>query len=103
MTSALNIIRRSLLSEKNSERTIPDQPAKRFMYSFEVDIRANKKELRTAFIEAFGLKPEGILGLRTLIRHGKPKRRGRMKMGWRPDRKVAYLTLNTEIPDLQHG
>ncbi|MDR1038700.1 MAG: 50S ribosomal protein L23 [Deltaproteobacteria bacterium] len=100
MSERLNIIKRLLLSEKNSDRD-PDDMSGRQIYAFEVDIRANKIEIKKAFIEAFNLKPETILGLNTAIMPGKPKRRGRGRMGWRPDRKKAILTVSAEIPELQ--
>ncbi|MDR1036975.1 MAG: 50S ribosomal protein L23 [Deltaproteobacteria bacterium] len=100
-TSRLNIIRRRLVSEKSGDSAAEDAAKGRFLYVFEVDIRANKIEIRKAFQEAFDITHRDILGLRTLIRHGKPKRRGRFRKGWRPDRKVAYLSVKGEIKTLQ--
>ncbi|MDR1079496.1 MAG: 50S ribosomal protein L23 [Deltaproteobacteria bacterium] len=103
MSTRLNIIRRLLVSEKHSERAAEDSasPSGPRLYVFEVDIRANKIEIKLAFMEAFELQAGDIRGLRTLIRPGKPKRRGRMRKGWRPDRKLAFLTVNRDIYQIQ--
>jgi large subunit ribosomal protein L23 len=96
MSFRLNIIRRRLLTEKNAE-SAEDQKK---VYVFEVDIKANKIQIRKALEEAFQLKGK-IDKVRTAIRPGKKKRRGRHRAGYGPDRKKAILTLkrNVEIPD----
>jgi large subunit ribosomal protein L23 len=101
MTERLNIIRRHLFSEKNSQQAQDDSPDSLKVYVFEVDIRANKVEIKKALMEAFGLKPGEILGLNTAIRPGKPKRRGRFRPGVSPDRKKAILRTSRIIEELK--
>jgi large subunit ribosomal protein L23 len=103
MSSRLAIIRRVLLSEKNAQRTSDETAGGPKTYAFEVDIRANKIEIKKALMEAFALKPDQIVGLRTAIRPGKPKRRGRMRQGWSPDRKKAILSVKSTIEQLKQG
>ncbi|MDR2611939.1 MAG: 50S ribosomal protein L23 [Deltaproteobacteria bacterium] len=103
MSARLNIIRRVLLSEKNTDRSQEDDRDGRRVYAFEVDIAANKVEIKKALMEAFNLEPGAVLGLNTSIRPGKPKKRGRARRGHSPDRKKAILTVSREIPELQQG
>jgi large subunit ribosomal protein L23 len=125
MKADLSIIRRLVLTEKNADRRREeaeraerlarakdskdkdkekDESKKRlWRYAFEVDIKANKVEIKKALLEAFNLKPKAVTSLTTLIMPGKPKRRGRMRRGWTSDRKRAVLTTKVEITELQQG
>ena len=58
-------------------------------YTFLVDRRANKIEVKTAVEKLFNVKVEKI---RTFNRKGK-KRRVRYKIGKTPDKKYAIVTL----------
>jgi len=62
-------------------------------FVFEVDPRANKREIKNAVEKLFGVT---VLKVRTAILYGKPKttfmRAGRFT-GRRSDRKKAYVTL----------
>lgn len=58
-------------------------------YTFEVDPRANKTEVRQAIEAIFGVK---VVRVNTQNRKGKLKRTGWV-MGKRPDRKRAMVTL----------
>ncbi|MGI6452861.1 MAG: 50S ribosomal protein L23 [Syntrophomonadaceae bacterium] len=58
-------------------------------YTFIVDKKANKTEIKNAVENIFDVKVEAV---RTLIMKGKPKRVGRF-LGKKPDRKKAIITL----------
>ncbi len=58
-------------------------------YTFVVDKRANKTEIKNAIQAIFNVKVEKV---NTMIIKGKPKRMGRFE-GKRPDRKKAVVTL----------
>jgi large subunit ribosomal protein L23 len=58
-------------------------------YTFEVDKRANKTQIRQAIEEIFDVK---VTGVNTLNRQGKRKRRG-LIVGKRPDTKRAIVTV----------
>lgn len=58
-------------------------------YTFEVDPRSNKEEIRDAIEEVFGVK---VVRVNTMNRKGKTKRTG-YKLGKRKDVKRAVVTL----------
>jgi large subunit ribosomal protein L23 len=58
-------------------------------YTFEVDRRANKVEIREAVEEIFNVH---VIKVNTLWRRGKQRRRGQ-SVGRTPDRKKAIVTL----------
>ncbi|MEQ8176156.1 MAG: 50S ribosomal protein L23 [Syntrophomonadaceae bacterium] len=58
-------------------------------YTFLVDKKANKTEIKSAIESIFKVKVENV---NTMIIKGKPKRMGRFE-GKRPDRKKAVVTL----------
>lgn len=58
-------------------------------YTFVVDKKANKTEIKNAIQNIFNVKVEKV---NTMIIKGKPKRMGRYE-GKRPDRKKAIVTL----------
>lgn len=58
-------------------------------YTFVVDKRANKTEIKQAISEIFDVR---VLQVNTINRKGKLKRTG-WKMGKRPDTKRALITL----------
>ncbi len=60
-------------------------------YTFRVDKRASKTEIRQAVESIFGV---GVVRVNTLNRPGKRKRnRGTFTMGRQPHRKHAFVTL----------
>lgn len=61
-------------------------------YAFRVAVIATKSDIKKAVEELFNVR---VVGVRTLIRHGK-ERRFRQKMGTMPDWKKAVVTLNEE-------
>ena len=89
MKNAYDIIKRPVLTEKAYEG-IEDK-----RYVFEVDIHANKAEIKKAIETVFaddGVKVEKVNTLRTI---GKIKRQGRTQ-GRTPETKKAYVTLKKD-------
>ncbi len=58
-------------------------------YVFEVDLRANKNQIKEAIQVAFSVR---VVDVNTMVMKGKPKRFGR-KVTNRPDWKKAIVTL----------
>jgi large subunit ribosomal protein L23 len=84
MKDARAVVRRALITEKGSVlRERANQ------YAFEVDLEANKIEIRRAVEAIFKVKVDEV---RTQRMHGKAKRLGR-SVGRRPDWKRAIVTL----------
>ena len=78
------IIRRPLITEKsNIHRELTET------YAFEVDMRANKIEVKQAVEAMFKVK---VADVRIARMHGKERRQGRY-VGHRPDWKKAYVRL----------
>ena len=89
MKNAYDIIKRPVLTEKAYEG-IEDK-----RYVFEVDVHANKAEIKAAIETVFaddGVKVEKVNTLRTI---GKIKRQGRTQ-GRTPETKKAYVTLKKD-------
>ena len=89
MKNAYDIIKRPVLTEKAYEG-IEDK-----RYVFEVDVHANKSEIKAAIETVFaddGVKVEKVNTLRTI---GKIKRQGRTQ-GRTPETKKAYVTLKKD-------
>ncbi len=77
------VLLRPIITEKTTVLTGLDK------YVFEVDIRANKNQVKEAIQTAFSVR---VAEVNTLIMKGKPKRFGR-KVTKRPDWKKAIVTL----------
>ena len=87
MKNPHDIIRRPVLTEK-AYAGIADKK-----YIFEVDIHANKTEIKQALETVFdGVKVESVNTMRTI---GKIKRQGRTA-GRTPEVKKAYVTLTKD-------
>ncbi len=89
MKNPYDIIKRPVLTEKAYEG-IEDK-----RYVFEVDIHANKAEIKAAIETVFaddGVKVDKVNTLRTI---GKIKRQGRTQ-GRTPETKKAYVTLKKD-------
>jgi large subunit ribosomal protein L23 len=86
MKNAHDIILKPVLTEQSYEQI----PLKK--YTFLVDPRANKTQIRNAIEEIFGVKVEKI---NTLNRQGKLKRQGKF-VGRTSKIKKAYITLTKE-------
>lgn len=83
MKDPRDIIFRPVISEK-SYGLLDDNK-----YTFIVDKRANKTQIKQAIEGIFDVK---VLGVNTMNRQGKRKRRG-LIVGKRPDTKRAIVTL----------
>ena len=84
MNSLMEVIKRPIVTEKgvtkkDSERTL----------CFEVDVNANKTQIRQAVQTLFKVK---VADVRTTTTAGKLRRRGRFA-GYRADWKKAYVKL----------
>ena len=84
MRTAYDIILAPVVSEKSY-----DLIEKNNTYTFEVDPRSNKEQIREAVETVFGVK---VLRVNTMNRKGKRKRTG-YKIGRRRDVKRAIVTL----------
>ncbi len=78
------VIRRPLITEKST--VLKDE---RGIVAFEVDVRANKIEVKRAVEAQFKVK---VADVRTARVHGKIRRQGRYA-GRRPDWKKVYVRL----------
>ncbi|MGB4861815.1 MAG: 50S ribosomal protein L23 [Tepidiformaceae bacterium] len=77
------VLLRPIITEKTTVLTGVDK------YVFEVDLRANKNQIREAVQVAFNVR---VTEVNTMVMKGKPKRFGR-KVTNRPDWKKAIVTL----------
>lgn len=95
MKDQYQIVKRPLLTEKSDRlRETNNQ------YCFEVDVRANKLEVKAAIESLFGVK---VSAVRMQNRIGKAKRMGRFT-GKRADWKKAFVTLKEgEVIELFEG
>ena len=91
MKSPYDIILKPVLTEKSyahlSEKT----------YTFIVDKRANKVEIRQAIEAVFGVK---VASVHTVNTQGKLKRQGRT-MGYTPSSKKAYVKLKKDSKGIE--
>ena len=90
--NAYDIIKRPVITEQ-SMADIADKK-----YVFEVDIHANKTEIKTAVEEVFGVK---VAKVNTVRMQGKVKRTGAYPAGKRADYKKAVITLTAESKTIE--
>lgn len=86
MKTARDIIKRPIITERSADLMEQNK------YSFEVDLRANKTEIKKAIEEIFGVKVEKVNTLRV---PGKQKRVGRY-VGMTSEWKKAIVTLTAD-------
>ena len=91
MKNPHDIIRRPVLTEKAYDGFADKR------YVFEVDIHANRTEIKKAVEEIFSVKVEKVNTLRTL---GKIKRQGKTA-GRTPEIKKAYVTLKKDSKEIE--
>jgi large subunit ribosomal protein L23 len=86
-----DIIRRPIITEKSTEMSEERK------YVFEVDLRANKTEIKQAVEKIFGVKVEKVNTMRV---RGKKKRYGRFT-GRTPERKKAIVKLTADSKPIE--
>ena len=91
MKDPRDIIKRPVITERSTEYMND------LKYVFEVDIRANKTEIKQAVESIFGVKVKNVDTLRV---PGKLKRYGRYS-GYTPEWKKAFVTLTADSKPLQ--
>lgn len=91
MKDPRDIIKRPVITERTAEYM------NELKYVFEVDIRANKTEIKQAIEAIFNVKVSSVNTLRV---PGKPKRYGR-HFGYTPEWKKAFVTLTSDSKPLE--
>ncbi|MDU2240013.1 MAG: 50S ribosomal protein L23 [Paenibacillus sp.] len=91
MKDPRDIIKRPVITERSTEYMND------LKYVFEVDLRANKTEIKQAVESIFGVKVKNVNTLRV---PGKLKRYGRYS-GYTPEWKKAFVTLTADSKPLQ--
>ncbi|WP_010279597.1 50S ribosomal protein L23 [Paenibacillus senegalensis] len=91
MKNPRDIIIRPVITELSSEMMADKK------YVFEVDIRANKTQIKSAIEEIFKVK---VTKVNTMRVTGKPKRYGRYT-GYRPNWKKAIISLSEDSKELE--
>lgn len=84
MKNFFAVIKRPIITEKGL-----DQKEEKSILCFEVDVHANKREVKDAIEKLFKVK---VASVKTLSFRGKERRRGRYT-GYKPDWKKAYVKL----------
>ena len=92
MKNVYDIIRRPVITEQSMEN-IADKK-----YVFEVDINANKTEIKAAVEAVFGVK---VAKVNTVRMQGKVKRTGAYPAGRRPAFKKAIVTLTADSKTIE--
>jgi large subunit ribosomal protein L23 len=91
MTMPYDIVKKPVITE----RSMDDMAEKK--YTFEVDIKANKAEIKKAIEKIFDVKVEKV---NTMHVKGKLKRQG-LHVGRRPNRKKAIVTLMPDSKEIE--
>jgi large subunit ribosomal protein L23 len=84
MRNLFTVIRRPIITEKGL-----DQKEEKSILCFEVDVNANKRDVKEAIEKLFKVK---VASVKTLSFYGKERRRGRYS-GYKRDWKKAYVKL----------
>ena len=92
MKNVYDIIKRPVITEQSMEN-IADKK-----YVFEVDINANKTEIKAAVEEIFGVK---VAKVNTVRMQGKVKRTGAYPAGRRSAYKKAIVTLTADSKTIE--
>jgi len=90
MEQLRDIIKRPVITEKSADLMVDKK------YTFEVDPKANKTEIKAAVEAAFDVTVEKVSTMNT---KGKFKRMGRYG-GFRPSRKKAIVQLSEDSKEL---
>lgn len=95
MKTPYDIIIKPVITE-NSMMEMNDYPEVR-KYTFKVDKRANKTEIKSAIEEIFGVT---VLNVNTMTVKGKPKRQGRF-VGKTATWKKAVITVSANDKEIE--
>ena len=90
-TTPYDIIKKPVLSEKSYDGIANKR------YTFYVDVKATKTQIKAALEEIFDIKVDKINTARTI---GKIKRQGKT-MGRRPETKKAFVTLKKDSKGIE--
>ncbi|MFB5663021.1 50S ribosomal protein L23 [Alteribacillus sp. HJP-4] len=91
MMNARDVIKRPVITELSAELMGEKK------YTFEVDVKANKTQIKQAVEEIFDVKVDNV---NTLNKKGKFRRFGRHS-GYKPNRKKAIVTLTEDSQELE--
>lgn len=91
MKNVYDVIKKPVLTEKSYDQLADKK------YTFEVDLRANKTEIKDAVEKIFGVKVKSVNTLRT---DGKEVRRGRF-VGTTPEVKKAIVALTEDSKGIE--
>lgn len=91
MKNPRDIIKRPVITERTADMMTDKK------YVFEVDIRANKVEIKQAIEQIFKVK---VTKVNTLRMPAKPKRYGRYN-GYTSEWKKAFVTLSEDSKELE--
>lgn len=94
MNNVFGVIKRPIITEKGL-----DQKEKKSVLCFEVDVHANKRDVKNAVEKLFKVK---VASVKTLSFFGKERRRGRYS-GYKPDWKKAYVRLKAGEKMIEYG
>jgi large subunit ribosomal protein L23 len=92
MKNVYDIIKRPVITEQSMENVADKK------YVFEVDINANKTEIKAAVEEVFGVK---VAKVNTVRMQGKVKRTGAYPAGRRAAYKKAVITLTADSKTIE--
>ncbi|WP_085520781.1 50S ribosomal protein L23 [Tuberibacillus sp. Marseille-P3662] len=91
MKDSRDVIKRPVITERSTEQMVDKK------YTFIVDRRANKSEIKRAVEEIFSV---GVSKVNTMNYNGKPKRFGRY-FGYTAQYKKAIVTLTPDSKELE--
>ena len=84
----MDILIKPIISEKSTKN------AGKNLYTFEVDLKANKYQIKNAVEKTFNVN---VLDIKTIIRKGKTKRAGKKRLEVKKSsRKLAVVQLKPE-------
>jgi len=92
MKDPRDIIKRPVITERTTDMLAEKK------YVFEVDLRANKNEIKDAVQKIFGVK---VVNVNTMRVKGKPKRVGKY-FGRRSDWKKAIVQLSEDSKTIEY-
>jgi len=91
MANVRDLIKRPIITERSADLMVDKK------YTFEVDPRANKSQIKDAIEEIFGVK---VVSVNTMNYKGKFKRFGRHS-GYTRKRKKAIVKLSADSKELE--